>query len=187
MVKIGDWVTQYCKGYWQVVDIKPKYADETYKGETVQYNKGDLIGTWVLMKKAFTPKMKFRLDCDSCDGAWCKPVSPEVQAQIDQYFAEHPKDYEKFCNLPYTSRGAVTASWIHLNDDEVERFEATIRTLPETFTRDEAMKLIEENGLKHCFGKPPSNYIFYTWNIPWELTKEFDPIFRNPELKKNED
>ena len=30
MIKIGDWVTQYSAGYWQVLDIVPKYADEDY-------------------------------------------------------------------------------------------------------------------------------------------------------------
>ena len=29
-IKIGDWVTQYSAGYWRVVDIFPKYADEDY-------------------------------------------------------------------------------------------------------------------------------------------------------------
>ena len=187
MVKIGDWVTQYQKGYWQVVDIKPRYADEDYNGETVQYKKGDLLGSHVLMKKAFTPKMKFRLECNSCAEAWCKPVSPEIQAQIDEYFAEHPKDYEKFCNFPYTPQMYVSTSWVNLTAEEAERFEATIRMLPEAFTREEAMKLFEEKGLKHCFGKPPANYIFYTYSIPWDLTENFDRIYRNPELKKNEE
>ena len=184
MIKPGDWVTTCYSGYWQVVDIKPKYVDETRNNEYAKYNKGDLIGTWVLMKKAFTPKMKFRLECNNCDGAWCEPVKPEIQVQIDQYFAEHPKDYEKFCNLPYTPRMSVGSTWVNLTDEEAERFEQTIQTLPETFTREEAMKIFEENGLKHCFGKPPANYIFHTWHTPWELTEEFDPIYRKPELMK---
>ena len=29
-LKIGDWVTQYSAGYWKVVAIFPKYADEDY-------------------------------------------------------------------------------------------------------------------------------------------------------------
>lgn len=39
MIKIGDWVTQYCAGYWQVVDIKPKYADEDVNNQDFQYKK----------------------------------------------------------------------------------------------------------------------------------------------------
>ena len=29
-LKVGDWVTQYSAGYWQIVGIFPKYADEDY-------------------------------------------------------------------------------------------------------------------------------------------------------------
>ena len=28
MLQIGDWVTQYSAGYWQVVGIRDKYAEE---------------------------------------------------------------------------------------------------------------------------------------------------------------
>lgn len=28
VIKIGDWVTQYSKGFWLIVDIKPKYAED---------------------------------------------------------------------------------------------------------------------------------------------------------------
>ena len=44
MIKTGDWVTQYSKGFWLVVDIKPKYADENYSSNGVEHKKGDLIG-----------------------------------------------------------------------------------------------------------------------------------------------
>ena len=27
-LKIGMWVTQYCAGFWQIVDLKPKYAEK---------------------------------------------------------------------------------------------------------------------------------------------------------------
>ena len=80
MVQIGDWVTQYRKGFWLVVDIKPKYADEDYFSEVAnkQRKKGDLIGYWILMKKGFSQQMKFRIDSDTSDSLWCKPVSTDT-------------------------------------------------------------------------------------------------------------
>ena len=39
MLKIGDWVTQYSKGYWQIIDIKPKYAEEDYQYENGFFQK----------------------------------------------------------------------------------------------------------------------------------------------------
>ena len=53
MLKIGDWVKQYCAGYWQIIDIKPKYAEEDVDNENLKCKKGDLIGSWALMKKRF--------------------------------------------------------------------------------------------------------------------------------------
>ena len=38
-----------------MIDIKPKIADEDYSCGTVKWKKGDVIGQWVILKKAFTP------------------------------------------------------------------------------------------------------------------------------------
>lgn len=186
MIKVGDWVTQYYAGYWMVVDIKPKYAEETVNTEYEQYKKGDLIGKWVLMKKAFTPKMKFKLDSASCDGAWCKPVSTEIKQQIEQYFKDHPKDYEKFCCMPFENRPLVSNAWVNLTNGEVEQFEKAIASLPASFTAKEAMAIFEAKGLTHCFAKPPTNYLFSCNHIKWELNEDFDPIFTDPSLSKVE-
>ncbi len=43
-IKIGDFVTAYSSGYWQVIDVKPKIAFEDYNSETVKWKKGDLLG-----------------------------------------------------------------------------------------------------------------------------------------------
>ena len=39
MIQIGDWVTQYCAGYWMVTDIKPKYADEDIHNDRINCKK----------------------------------------------------------------------------------------------------------------------------------------------------
>lgn len=39
MLKIGDWVTQYSRGYWQIVDIKPKYAEEDHLFDNGEFQK----------------------------------------------------------------------------------------------------------------------------------------------------
>lgn len=35
-LKIGMWVTQYSAGFWQIIDLKPKYAEKDMPG----YEKG---------------------------------------------------------------------------------------------------------------------------------------------------
>lgn len=186
MLKIGDWVTQYSKGYWQIVDIKPKYAEEDYQYEDGNcQKKGDLIGSWVLMKKGFTPKMKFMRDSDVCDSAWCKVVSPDVMSAIDYYFREHPADYEKFSSSPFIDRPAVSTAWLHLTPEEVVLFERAMKELPAHFTFDYAMECFEKQGLKKCFSLPPANYRFVCCHTLWELDENFDPIYKNPELRND--
>ena len=80
-LEVGAWVTQYSAGYWQIVELKPKYAEEDRAGR----RKGDLIGQWALLKKGFTPKMKLRLDCETVDASWCKPINDEQKQAITQY------------------------------------------------------------------------------------------------------
>ena len=53
---VGDWVTQYSAGYWKVVAIYDKYADEDDWRNPPTYRKGDHISYWVVLKKGFTPQ-----------------------------------------------------------------------------------------------------------------------------------
>lgn len=79
MFQIGDWVTQYSVGYWQVVDIKAKYAEEDSGYGKQFWKKGEQIGKWVFLKKAFTPKMKIQIRSECVDGEWCKIVTDEKE------------------------------------------------------------------------------------------------------------
>ena len=38
---IGNWYTQYSAGFWQLIDIKPKYADSDYSFQAKSWKKGD--------------------------------------------------------------------------------------------------------------------------------------------------
>ena len=78
MIQIGDWVTQYSAGYWQVVDIRDKYAEEdSVTGEHL-WKKGEKIGKWIFLKKAFTPKMKLRI-WSECVDEYCFDILPRLK------------------------------------------------------------------------------------------------------------
>ncbi len=184
MLKIGDWVTQYRKGFWKIVDLKPKYAEEDYyddKGNL--HKKGELVSSWALMKKGFTPKMKFMLDSDVCDFKWCRLIPPDIAEEINKYFKEHPKDHDKFSSLPFIDHPAVSTSWLHLTSEQVTSFEKVIQELPIQFTQNYAMQCFEKHGLKECFSLPPANYRFVCWHTLWELDEDCNPLYKNPELK----
>ena len=93
---IGDFVTGYGSGYWQIIDIKPKIADEDYSYKNTEWKKGDIIGQWIILKKCFTSKMKPRIEFTFEDSAWVKPVDNDILIQIKNYFKEHPEYREKF-------------------------------------------------------------------------------------------
>ncbi|MBR4132024.1 MAG: hypothetical protein IKT99_03520 [Oscillospiraceae bacterium] len=57
-LQVGEWYTCYSAGFWQLIQTFPKYATFDYVGENAKWKKGDLIGQWCIVKKAFTPKMK---------------------------------------------------------------------------------------------------------------------------------
>lgn len=182
VIKKGDWVTQYSRGFWVVMDIKPKYAEENYNSNGIDHKKGDLIGSWVLMKKAFTPKMKFRVDSDVCDSAWCKPVSLEVLKLIHHYWEEHPEDYQKFVNTPFVDKPSVSTTWVELTPELVPVFERAIQELPAAFTYEDGMEVFRKYGLTKHFSRPPSKYTFVCEHTLWELDENFNPIFKNPRL-----
>ena len=66
-LQVGDWVIQYSAGYWKITKILPKYADFDYDSQHIHWKKGDLIGHWAIVKKAFTPKMKPSVRCECVD------------------------------------------------------------------------------------------------------------------------
>lgn len=186
MLTIGDWVTQYSKGYWQIVDIKPKYAQvDNLFGDG--HKKGDITGYWVIMKKGFTPKMKFRVESGCCDSYWCRPVSDEIRAQIILHFENNPKDYEKFKNSAVDDHFSASVTWLNLSPEQVIVFKKAVAELPSRFTVQSAMKVFRKYCLDECFTKPPTNYRFVCWSSLWEVDENFEYLYKDPELKQKDD
>ena len=180
-LEVGAWVTQYSAGYWQIVDLKPKYAEEDRAGR----RKGDLIGQWALLKKGFTPKMKFRLDCETVDAYWCKPINDEQKQAITQYFESHPEDHRRFEEQPFFERPTIATHWLNLTPEEVKRFQEALAFFPDKFTRAEGDSIFRERNLISCFSIPPANYVFHCKHILWELNPEYEPLFFDPVLLPN--
>ena len=188
MLKIGDWVKQYSAGYWQIIDIKPKYAEEDIDNENLKCKKGDLIGSWALMKKGFTPKMKFRVDSEYCDAAWCKPVSEEELAAINEYFATHPKDAEKFAAKPFAPPPAFSTLWLELPRGEEKSFREALSLLPVKFTKETLRRVLSEKGLWKYVSNPSPNVnaTLQMKLILWELDEKFDCLYYDPILEYSE-
>jgi len=180
--RVGDWVTQYSAGFWQIVELKPKYADE----DSGKHKKGDLIGQWALLKKGFTPKMKLRLDCEVVDFSWCKPVSEEQKQRIIQFFADHPQDLKRFTDSPYFDRPAIATAWLQLSAEEAMRFQKAITSLPDRFSRKALEAILKAADLSSIISKPPTNYVFQCKQTLWEINADFEPLFHDPILSPYE-
>ena len=186
MIQIGDWVTQYSAGYWQVVGIRDKYAEEDNVTGEHLWKKGEKIGKWIFLKKAFTPKMKLRIWSECVDEYWCEIVNDEKRTEIKKYFADHPNDWERFCNTPVVIPPAVSSIWMNLSDDQETKVLQTLKELPKCFSRTELDQQFEQNGLLNVVTNPPASHILSLRCNPWEVGANADLLYFSAELKRVE-
>ena len=182
-IKIGDWVTQYAAGYWQVVDIFPKYADEDYDRNGHSWKKGDRLGDWMILKKGFTPKMKPSNACDLVDAQWCKPISDEMMRSITAAFAGNPKAKEKFDNTTKMPKPSVASVWLTLSDEQAASFAEFLSALPKRFTVEEFWTW-SDNYRQYLTDPSEATHILYLFSHLWEIDEDFQPLHFGPEIKK---
>lgn len=182
MLQVGDWVTQYSAGFWQVVAIYPKFADDDYQGEKVSWKKGDRLGDWAILKKGLTPKMKFSNLCECVDAKWCKKVSDDQKSAIDAAFAVNPKAKLKFDKAPSVPQPYVAALWMDIPEERVREFTDLLASLPERFT-DTQFREVTAN-FKQYEHRPPAGYVLYLFSYPWEMDENGNMLHFGPELKK---
>ena len=181
-IQIGDFVTAYGTGYWQLIDIKPKIAFDDYNSEGVQWKKGDKLGYWVILKKAFTDKMKPRTYFSYEDSRWLKPVSKEKLLEIEKYFVEHPEYKEKFENAELTLLPDITNVWLDFPEDKEFEFRECLAKLPSQYTMDELWDFADE--YKIYISKPPTKYLLNLSAFPWDMNSNFALLYTSWELTK---
>lgn len=182
-IRVGDWVTQYSAGYWKVINIYPKFADKDYNYNGFSWKKGDRIGDWVVLKKAFTPKMKPSNMCECVDAQWCKPVPNDIAHSIESAFAENPKAKSKFENAPSIPNPCIASDWMALTDEQAESFSEHIKNLPDRFTSEEFWAY-SSNYRKNIVDPSNATHILYVFSHLWEINDKFEPFYFGPELKK---
>lgn len=182
-ISIGDFVTAYRTGYWQLIDIKPKIAFDDYNGEGVQWKKGDNIGHWAILKKAFTDKMKPRIYFSCEDSQWIKPVSKEALSQIKKYFEEHPDYKQKFDSEEVKVPPDIMNIWIDLPEKDEADFKRLLATLPEKYTYDSLFNTI--GRYKHYITKPPAKYLLNLLFFLWDVDNNGNLLFSDWNLIKD--
>ncbi len=181
-ISIGDFVTAYGTGYWQLIDIKPKIAFDDYNGGDIQWKKGDCLGDWVILKKVFTDKMKPRIYYDYEDSRWLKPVSKDMLDVINKYFDEHPDYKKRFDTAKVKLLPTVTNIWLDLPVEKEKEFREVLETLPSVYTMDEFWNIARE--YKNFVSKPPASYLLNLSSYPWDLNDNFDMQYFSWDLIK---
>ena len=182
-VRVGDWVTQYSAGYWKVVNIFPKYAEEDHNSDGKSWKKGDRLGDWVILKKGFTPKMKPNNACEFVDAQWCKPVANDIKQSIEASFAENPKAKSKFENAPNMPNPSVASVWMVLTDEQAESFLECVHNLPARFTAEQFWN-VAASYRQYQTNPSEATHILYLFSYLWEIDEQFEPLHFSPELKK---
>ena len=182
-IKIGDYVTGYGSGYWQLIDIKPKYADEDYVSEKVCWKKGQMIGHWVILKKCFTDKMKPRISFSYEDSSWIKPVSDDIRMEIERYFAENPAYKQKFDKAELKLLPMVSNCWFGLPPEKEADFKAALQKLPECYTMNEFWDVAKE--FRQYVANPPTAYLLNLYTYPWDMDEKANYIYFDWELIQN--
>ena len=160
-IQIGDWVTCYYAGYWQVVEIKHNLGNSQFS---------DLLA---IVKKGFTPSMKFGLSLKFCDIDWCKKISGNELYSIENYFKENPDKKRAFDAYDGPLIGIAKGWVVDVSDEEVKIYNDKIKTLPKYFSIGQFNRLAEETGLrKHMYpSSKKAKYLLTVMTYPW-LTDE---------------
>lgn len=177
---IGKWYTGYRAGFWQLIQIFPKYASFDYEGEHAKWKKGDLIGQWCIVKKAFTPKMRKSLRVEFTDSAWLKPVSEKTVFQINQLFQDDPEYRKRFDLFDNNPTPMVTNQWVSLTNSEEADLIQKMHLLPPRFSMDQFYSITQIS--KSCFHKPPTTHLLNFSGYPWDLTDCFDETYFKADL-----
>lgn len=185
LLKPGNWVTQYRKGIWQIIDIKPKYAEEDIQIGGISYLKGDLIGQWAILKKAFSSKMKFQIDFDVCDLSWCHLVSNDVLIFINDFFDNNPINELRFQKTNYIDKPAICTIWMNVSEEQAECLLRAIPSFPPLFSMQYLMSVLRSFSIFSF--RPPSNYVLYLQHSLWEYNNDHEELYKAPVFLKNDD
>lgn len=182
----GDWVTAYDPGYWRIEKLVPYIATKDYDhnlGECY-YQKGDVIGQWAVIKRAFNDKMVPKIKCDMGMAFFCKPVSAEVKSQIDEFYQNNPAEWDKFVNAPLELQPPCTDVNMDIPDEKLPELEAVVNSLPEKTTLPQFREALGDLAQYICKEVWSGKYIV---RFPWEIfdySEDYDQILDHPKIIK---
>jgi len=168
-IRIGDWVTQYRSGFWIVRELHPKFSP--FEQGTI--HKGDFLGHYAVLQKAFSAAFKFGMTVDTCDVSLCSPVTKEQLARIETYFEEHPKDKLKFESAKVVVPPSITTVHLQIDDQQQAVLSAAIDRMLPTLTLPKLRALLAEHRLAEVLPGADNTYL-QLYGHSWDLDENFD-------------
>lgn len=176
-IRVGDWVeSAYLKGYFKVSDIKRSYCN------------GNDIGYLLLLKKAFTPAMKFSFSTEKCHVAWCEKLSESKIGEIERLLEDNPKRKKKLDEMPLMFPCIQDLYFLEIGTEKPEKFEESLKELPRYFSREQFDHFISQVGWRKYLksnSDDPKNAITLTiYTQEWIVDAKKDMLFCNPQIGK---
>ena len=108
--------------------------------------------------------------------------SIEKKYEIEQYFKEHPKDWNRFLSASVVIKPTIEPIWLNLSNEYVIKLEKLLTELPKPFTADMLRKLFDQNGIQVTF--PPTSHILYLFCNSWEMDEKYNLLYFATKLNK---
>ena len=187
-IHIGDWVmTEWYKGYYKIIGFGADYG--TVDRPSVNIKRGEFIGVFVKLEKVFTATMKLRLGIEAIAAGWVHKVSDEKRNEIETFWKEHPKEYEKYTKFVVGEE--LGNEWWDFSwyPDEVEYWKEEVLKNPKRFTYEQFVSWLRKTGTacdkffegKKLRGKKSQYYVTIDL-IEEGIELGKTPMFYNPRI-----
>ncbi len=154
---IGDWITSYSPGVWQVYRILEGFNELRYSlDERKKRSKRVIVFSKRLVDAAWKPAFKG----ESCAHSLTAPVSLEVQRRVDDLLSAQPDIRSAFDAYQPEPTPLIVNLAMNVPDRaRLEEFGTKVleRELVGGIPLDHALVLLTKSGLAPCIGKTPFN------------------------------
>ncbi|WNQ12250.1 hypothetical protein MJA45_04145 [Paenibacillus aurantius] len=174
----GDWVTGYSKGVFQIIEIHPRYVDETthcFKKELLEIG-AILPDPIFVLKKAFSSNLRFSLGWESCAASFCKHISYDTYEYVTKFFRDNEKQYKKFEDYKIERIKSAYNLGVNINyEKEKDSLLSAVKNIDKGLTLKEILSQINDlGGIMNL----PHNATLQLINYDFELDTNKRKIFR---------
>lgn len=174
-INVGDWVeSSYLKGYFRVEKIKTNYRNKEDKGYLL------------LLKKAFTPNMRFSFSMEKCHVAWCHKLSDSKVQEIEKIFEENSNKKLKFEKLLPLYPCIQEIMFLEIDIKQINYFNKKLLILPKYFTKKQFNDFLKQENIfdyvKETSSNPKSAITLTIYTQEWMIDRNGNVLYCNPQI-----